>query len=108
MLVSLGLTWPVAASLGPERIGFLGFTAYEGFHPMRYYFHIRDGSELVCDKEGMEFRGIEDARKEGRASARDLLMEDLRCEKSGDSRTLEISDKYGFIIEIMNVRDVLH
>jgi hypothetical protein len=96
------------ALIGPERIGVLGFTEPEGFHPVRYYFHIRDGSEAVCDEEGMEFSSIEEARIEARASARDLLMEDLRCEKSGDGRTLEISDKFGSIIEIMNVRDVLH
>jgi hypothetical protein len=75
---------------------------------VRYFFHIRDGGTLIPDDEGTELLDIESARREARASARDLLIDDLRCKTDGESRTLEIADKNGSIIEVFNVRDALH
>jgi hypothetical protein len=44
----------------------------EGFAMARYFFHIKDGAELIQDPEGSELATMEDARSQALKSAREL------------------------------------
>jgi hypothetical protein len=75
---------------------------------MRYFFHIRDGDRLVRDEEGTDLPNMDAARAEARASARDLMMEDLKSLRKKEKRWLEIANENGRVIETISIRDVLH
>jgi hypothetical protein len=74
---------------------------------LRYYFHIRDAKGVIYDEEGTELPDIEAARREARASARDLLGDSLDRHATAESRYLEIADENGSVIETMSVRDII-
>jgi hypothetical protein len=74
---------------------------------MRYFFNVRDGEELVCDKEGSELPNLEAARQEARMSARDFAVDDLRAGHPVAARQIEITDSAGHMLETMQTRAVL-
>ncbi len=73
----------------------------------RYFFHVREGSELNRDAEGQELPDAEAARKEAISTAREILGEKLLHGGSLDSRTIEIADATGHVVDVVNIRDVL-
>lgn len=75
---------------------------------MRYHFHIRDPRGLILDEEGSELPDITAARHEARASACDLITEDLRSQLCVQDRQIEIADAAGRVLETMPVRNVLN
>ena len=73
---------------------------------MLYFFHIRDLLGRVSDQEGSELPDMEAARREARASARDLAIEDLKCGYAVADRCIEITEGCA-VIETFMVRDVV-
>jgi hypothetical protein len=73
----------------------------------RYYFHVREGSTLNRDDEGQELPDAEAARQEAVSVNREILGEKLLHGGSLDSRTVEIADETGHVVDVVNVRDVL-
>ena len=73
----------------------------------RYFFHVREGSTLSRDAEGQELPDVEAARKEAISASREILGEKLLHGGSLDSRTIEIADETGHIVDVVNSRDVL-
>ena len=73
----------------------------------RYFFHVREGSTLNRDAEGQELPDVEAARKEASSASREILGEKLLHGGSLDSRTIEIADETGHIVDVVNARDVL-
>ena len=71
----------------------------------RYYFHIRDGKELIRDDEGTELPDPEAAHAEALASARDLAMDEIRSHRRVDGRVIEITSEFGDTIEKLAVRE---
>jgi hypothetical protein len=69
-----------------------------------YYFHIRDGNELIRDEEGTELPDPAAAKAEALASARDLAMDEIRSECRVDGRLIEVVSEFGNTIEIVPVR----
>jgi hypothetical protein len=73
----------------------------------RYFFHVREGSVLHRDTEGEELADAEAARREAINSSREMLGERLLHGGSLNSRTIEIADETGHIVDEVNSRDVL-
>jgi hypothetical protein len=73
----------------------------------RYYFHIRDAEGMSRDEEGTELPNLDSARREARASARDLIVDSMKSRKIVEGQTLEIMDSLGRLIETMSVKDAL-
>jgi hypothetical protein len=70
----------------------------------RYYFHVRDGAELIRDEEGTELADPEAARAEALASARDLALDEIRSQHRVDGRQIEIASEFGDTIGTVAVR----
>ena len=64
----------------------------------RYYFHIRDGRNVIPGEEGMELSDIYAARVEAHASADDLANEAIREGSSVAAWVIEIADEAGNIL----------
>jgi hypothetical protein len=74
----------------------------------RYYFHVREGSQLSRDMEGQELANVEAARHEAVAANREILGEKLLHGGALDHRTIEIADESGHVVDVVNVKDVLY
>ena len=74
---------------------------------MRYHFHICDRDGVIHDEEGSELPSLEAAQDEARASARDLVIEDLKCGMSVLERMIEIATPDGKVIHRLPVLDVV-
>jgi hypothetical protein len=74
----------------------------------RFYFHICDAEGVSRDEEGSDLPDIDAARREAKASARDLITEYMKNRKPVNGQTLQIADADGNVLEIMDVRDVLN
>jgi hypothetical protein len=71
----------------------------------RYYFHIRDGSRIVSDDEGMELLGMDAAWAEAHASADDLTREAIRNGTSAGPCAIEIWDDAGSLLGAVRVSE---
>ena len=68
---------------------------------LKFYFHIRDGEELVRDEEGLTLRDWRSVKHEGYSSALDVALE-CGCQSSNCS--IEVVDQFGKIIDSVVVR----
>lgn len=73
----------------------------------RYYFHVREGSEISRDREGQDLPDVEAARREAVNSSREILGERLLHGGSLNHRTIEIADETGHVVDVVNSNDVL-
>jgi len=73
----------------------------------RYFFHIREGSDLNRDGEGQEFANVEAARREAINSVREIMGEKLLHGGPMNHRSIEIADETGRVVDEINSRDVL-
>jgi hypothetical protein len=75
---------------------------------MRYHFHIRDAEGLIPDEEGSELANLEAARAEARASAQDLVANDLRSGWATPERRIEIADERGAVLDFVRIAVILN
>ena len=61
----------------------------------RYYFHIRNGFELIEDPEGIELPSIMIAKSEAEEAARELLASKVKSGDIIDGQEFEIHDGWG-------------
>jgi hypothetical protein len=73
----------------------------------RYYFNVRDAEGVSRDDEGTVLPDLESARREARASARDLVAESMKSRKRVKGETIEITDGLGRLVETIAVKDAL-
>lgn len=73
----------------------------------RFYFHIEDKSELICDEEGLEFPNLDAAIAEAKHSARDFAAECIRAGTAVDGRNIRILDAEGRTLFQYAVKDVI-
>jgi hypothetical protein len=73
----------------------------------RYFFHVREGSELNRDAEGQDFADVEAARREAVNSVREILGEKILHGGALNHRSIEIADETGHVVDVINSRDVL-
>lgn len=62
---------------------------------MRYFFHVRDGENLLMDDEGVDLPDEESARDEARNAARDLIIDNIKHGDPLDGRRFEVWDEEG-------------
>ena len=74
----------------------------------RYFFHVREGSELSRDNEGQILPDAEAARREAIAASREILGEKLLHGGALNSRGVEIADETGRVVDTVNSNDVLY
>jgi hypothetical protein len=75
---------------------------------MRYHFHIRDTEGLIPDEEGSELANLDAARAEARASAHDLVANDLRSGRTTPERQIEIADARGAVLDFVRVAVIVN
>lgn len=68
-----------------------------------YFFHIRDGWEIIPDEEGMVFADQELARAEGYASVRDLAAAALSNGQNLAAYAVEVTDEAGTVLHRIKV-----
>ena len=73
----------------------------------RYFFHVREGSELTRDTEGQELANTEAARAEAISTGREMLGEKLLHGGRLNNRQIAISDETGHVVDTISDRDVL-
>jgi len=62
---------------------------------MRYYFHIREGTDVEIDQEGTELPSIDADHEEAREAAREIVAEMVRGRERIDGKTFEVTDETG-------------
>jgi hypothetical protein len=73
----------------------------------RFYFHIREGDKLQKDTTGVELPSVEAAREEALASARDILVDEIKHGDALDDRRFEVWDDMGVPHFILPLRDAI-
>jgi hypothetical protein len=61
----------------------------------RYYFHIKDGAELIRDPEGSNLATAEDARSQALQSARELWADAIKSGQRLGADAIVIADEIG-------------
>ena len=61
----------------------------------RYFFHIKDGADLIQDPEGSELATMEDARSQALKSARELWADAIKSGRSLGADAVVIADEQG-------------
>ena len=65
---------------------------------IRYYFHIREGWNVIPDEEGMELPSFDAARSEAYASADDIARAAIQDGTSVSATAIQIADDAGNIL----------
>jgi hypothetical protein len=73
----------------------------------RYFFHVREGSDLDRDSEGLVCPDAEAARREAIDAVREIMNEKLLHGGALNHRSIEIADETGHVVDVVNSRDVL-
>jgi hypothetical protein len=64
----------------------------------RYFFHVRNGSELIPDPKGVELPDLRSAPDELQRAVREVLNEDAFRSELGANRQIEITDEQGRLV----------
>ncbi len=72
----------------------------------RYFFHIRDGWNVIPDEEGMDFANLGLAEVEGRASAHDLAAAALFDGHNLAAYAVEVTGEDGIVLSRINVESM--
>jgi hypothetical protein len=73
----------------------------------RYFFNIRDGSDLALDEEGIVLDDLSEAREEAILGARDIIIEKVRAGELIDGQEFEITDASGKILRKVPFREAI-
>ena len=73
----------------------------------RYFFHVREGSDLNRDSEGQVCPDAEAARREAINAVREIISKKLLHGGALNHRSIEIADETGHVVDVVNSRDVL-
>ncbi|MDQ0558665.1 hypothetical protein QO004_000440 [Rhizobium mesoamericanum] len=73
----------------------------------RYFFHIRDGDDLVEDTDGVELPDHASAREEAVRAAREMLAEKLLLGERIDGELFEVTDESGRVVETIPFKSVM-
>jgi hypothetical protein len=61
----------------------------------RYYFHLKDGADLIQDLEGSDLASAEDARTQALKSARELWADAIKSGRPLGADAVVIADEHG-------------
>ena len=74
----------------------------------RYYFHIKQGSHVLLDEEGLLLENIKAAYFEAQQSAMDLTRANIRAGMGLDASVVEIYDDKGHVLDAGPARFLLN
>ncbi len=72
-----------------------------------FYFHLREGGELLTDDEGQDLPDLSAARREAEQAARELLAEAIKAGKERVPEGFVIADETGRALDIVLLAAVL-
>lgn len=64
----------------------------------KFFFHIRDGGDLVLDEQGIDLQDVEATFSEARASARDLALQKAKAGVWSTGKAVELTDSHGKVL----------
>jgi hypothetical protein len=73
----------------------------------KYYIDVRDVAGTVPDEEGAEFKHLEDALEEAKASARDLVQQYMDNRIPLSATCVEVRDTEGRTVATLTVAEIL-
>ncbi len=73
----------------------------------RFFFHVREGTDVSRDTEGQELPDVAAARREAICTNREMLGERLLHGGSLNQRQIEIADETGQVVDTVSAQDVL-
>ena len=73
----------------------------------RFFFNVRGGADLSCDREGQECANAEAARREAVRSGREMMGERLLHGGALNNRQIEITDETGHVVDVLTISDVV-
>ena len=85
------------AGTSGNRFGFLIMEAVMG----RFYFHLRQGDQLLLDDEGVDLPDFATAQSEALAAAWELYAEAIKSDKTMVSGAFVIADGAGLALDII-------
>jgi hypothetical protein len=73
----------------------------------RYFFHVREQSQVSRDAEGQELADLGAAKREAVSAAREMIGERVLHGGDIDGRIIEIADEQDHMLDEVHFRDVL-
>jgi hypothetical protein len=73
----------------------------------RFYFHLKEGDELIADEDGTELPDVAAATREALFSARELLANAIKAGKPKVYDALVIADEAGRTVEVLPFSAIL-
>jgi hypothetical protein len=73
----------------------------------RFYFHVKDGDELIADDEGTDLPSIEAAKLEADHAIREILCEALKTRAARVPEAFVIADEAGRTLHVLPFAAVL-
>jgi hypothetical protein len=73
----------------------------------RYYFHIKDGADLIKDQEGTELATADAARVQALRSARELWADAIKSGKPLGADAVIIADELGETLTFVPMNEAL-
>jgi hypothetical protein len=67
----------------------------------RFYFHLKEGNELIPDEDGIELPDVAAATREALLTARELLADAIKAGRPKVPEALMIADEAGRTVEIL-------
>jgi hypothetical protein len=73
----------------------------------RFYIHFQNGDVIAKDDEGQEFSGLEQAKENALASAREILADNVKGEAKNPIRAVMIANADGQTVLTIPAKDIL-
>ena len=73
----------------------------------RFFFHLKDGDELILDDDGTELPDIAAAKREALLTARGVLADAIQAGKTKVPEALVIADGVGRTLEVLPLIELL-
>lgn len=74
---------------------------------MRFFFHVEADHINERDSEGIDLPSLDDARREARRAASEMVAEMVLQEEQIDGMTFEIRDENDVLLESVKFRDMI-
>jgi hypothetical protein len=73
----------------------------------RYYFHIKDGADLIKDPEGTELLTAEEAKSQALKSARELWADAIKSGRDLGADAVVVADEHGQTLTFVPMTEAL-
>jgi hypothetical protein len=72
-----------------------------------YYFHLRDGDDLLLDPEGRQIEGVAAIAKAALAEARSIISEDARGGRIRLDQRIDVEDSLRNVVHSLDFADAV-